>query len=149
MELILQPCLCTPVLIPWFSLTPEYTSSLFPFVIFSANSSWLWLCSHHISSYPRVLSQSFSAGETLLLLPKLDRMSSHLWSLLWLLLEGVLAPLPPHSALFTHKGSTATSSVHSNQWRCETQRLCALSKVTQPDNSGSRRNQGLLAANPG
>lgn len=134
MELILQPCLCTLVLIPCFSLTPEYTSSLFPFVIFSANSSWLWLRNHQIS-YPRVLSLSFSASKTLLLLPKLDWMSSPLWSLLWLLLGDLLAPLTPHSALFIHKGSTAVFSVHFNQWKCETQRLYALSKVTHPDNS--------------
>lgn len=134
MELMSQPCLCTPVLIPCFSLTAEYTSSLFPFVIFSANSSWLWLHNHHISSYPRVLSLSFSAGKTFLF-PKLDWMSSRLWSLLWLLLGDLLAPLTPHSALFIHKGSTAVFSVHFNQWKCETQRLYALSKVTQPDNS--------------
>ena len=99
-----------------------------------ANSSWLWLRNHHISSYPRVLSLSFSAGKTFLF-PKLDWMSSRLWSLLWLLLGDLLAPLTPHSALFIHKGSTAVFSVHFNQWKCETQTLYALSKVTQLDNS--------------
>ena len=122
--------LCLFPAFPWPLNTPALYSLLW---FFSANSSWLWLCNHQIF-YPRVLSLSFSASKTLLL-PKLDRMSSPLWKLLWLLPRDLLAPLTPHSALFIYKGSAAVFSVHFNQWKCETQRLYALSKVTQPDNS--------------